>query len=110
MERKHIGDALILTRRYETYEREEERERKREEEKERKREIMPQSSLLQRHCIIDDFYFYVIESVVLHRSLLAVPNTFMSFSPSLAEKKMMKMMKSNEMKCENVKRRGDMKC
>ena len=36
------------------------------------------------HCIIDDFYFYVIESVVLHRSLLAVPNTFMSFSPSLA--------------------------
>ena len=35
------------------------------------------------HCVIDDFYFYVIESVVLHRSLLAVPNTFMSFLPLL---------------------------
>ena len=43
--------------------------------------------LVLSHCVIDDFYFYVIESVVLHRSLLAVPNTFMSFSPSLAEKK-----------------------
>ena len=41
--------------------------------------------LVLSHCVIDDFYFYVIESVVLHRSLLAVPNTFMSFSPSLAE-------------------------
>ena len=41
--------------------------------------------LVLSHCFIDDFYFYVIESVVLHGSLLAVPNTFMSFSPSLAE-------------------------
>ena len=40
--------------------------------------------LVLSHCVIDDFYFYVIESVVLHRSLLAVPNTFISFSPSLA--------------------------
>ena len=36
-------------------------------------------------CIVLFVIYYVIESIVLRRSLLVVPNTFMSFSPSLAD-------------------------
>ena len=39
------------------------------------------------HCDIRFIDIRVIESIVLLRSILAVPNTYMSFSPSLAEKK-----------------------